>query len=435
MGLQTHPLTYNSSVTLSFSPLNTMFTQTPSTRHESQVKNLWKCVAATAICCVCTVLVFTDTDSVANRRRLPVFSDRDAYRKDMFQKVEAMKAKIRSIPKVSPSSRADIIDKLVEQAAKRETSRRRSSADDTPLANARGLNTRAMKARNEAMKARNELAALWQKAIRNDSTEAVRRLEDRLRSISDAQKRVDTIESLCTENHANLLDDNKLPNMWEMLFGPKYYVLPPDWTEEKSSEGKVFYRHVDPKSSEVKEQDYQPDSCEDDFLKKQSLISRFGVYNTAKADTVNQAHGFFSDGRTTRQSGKGFNISKLAKKALTKLVTLCKGDNARITKAIEPLINEFKETKIARKEKYGNQINPQTGLPRGWLESSSFTNTPLYRAMALEDNWSADKKDWITQKERPTRSVEQISYDDLLNYTSLMECVGIMMYQNAPDLD
>merc|ERR1711964_867596 len=129
------------------------------------------------------VLVFTDTDSVANRRRLPVFSDRDAYRKDMFQKVEAMKAKIRSIPKVSPSSRADIIDKLVEQAAKRETSRRRSSADDTPLANARGLNTRAMKARNE-------LAALWQKAIRNDEAGHVRRLEDRLRSISDAQKRV-----------------------------------------------------------------------------------------------------------------------------------------------------------------------------------------------------------------------------------------------------
>merc|ERR1711964_293182 len=36
-------------------------------------------------------------------------------------------------------------------------------------------------------------------------------------------------------------------------------TLPPGWTKEKSSNGKVFYRHVDPKSGEVKEQEEFPE--------------------------------------------------------------------------------------------------------------------------------------------------------------------------------
>lgn len=47
-----------------------MFTQSPSTRHESQVKLLWRCTGGIALC-LCIVLVFTSMDSAARHRLLP----------------------------------------------------------------------------------------------------------------------------------------------------------------------------------------------------------------------------------------------------------------------------------------------------------------------------------------------------------------------------
>merc|ERR1711964_43977 len=55
----------------SFSSPYTMFTNTPTSRFQSRVTNLWKLAGGIAFC-VCTMLVFTSscTDSVAMLRRL-----------------------------------------------------------------------------------------------------------------------------------------------------------------------------------------------------------------------------------------------------------------------------------------------------------------------------------------------------------------------------
>merc|ERR1711900_96493 len=81
-----------------FEFFDTMFTQTPTSRFQSQVNTLWK-IGCGIVICLGTVLLFTSMNSDARHRRLPMNEEdvKPAVRKNLSDIPGAVLGKILSL--------------------------------------------------------------------------------------------------------------------------------------------------------------------------------------------------------------------------------------------------------------------------------------------------------------------------------------------------